>query len=324
MCKSNWNSAKTAISGFLLLMLGGCRDTSSDQQSPDTYSTLVNAEGDIRFPSDFPAGYQFIGTWTVADGDDVKEIHSVYARPSDVTSFQATGSFPDGAVLIKEVSRSRGARHTTGNANWAHNTETWFMMIKDANGRFPSNALWGDGWGWAQFDPKRSRQIATSYRADCQACHIPAKASDWVYTYAYPSLGHRGQAHVPKSESGHVEEVGSEQIGAARSSGNTSIAAGEIAFQKTCIACHSATAGRNSIGPSLAGVVGRRAGIAPGYAFSSELSNSGIIWTPENIDKHLEKPRDFVPGNKMGNLFPAGVPDAEKRRDIIVYLQTLK
>ena len=65
----------------------------------------------------------------------------------------------------------------------------WFVMIKDTQGHFPDNSLWGDGWGWALFEPREPmKNIATNYRTDCLGCHIPAKATDWVYIEAYPTL----------------------------------------------------------------------------------------------------------------------------------------
>lgn len=54
------------------------------------------------------------------------------------------------------------------------------------------------------------------------------------------------------------------------------------------------------------------------------MSSSDVIWTPENLGKHLEKPKELIPGNRMGNLFPKGVQDAKQREDIVAYLQTVK
>ena len=62
-------------------------------------------------------------------------------------------------------------------------------MIKDANGRFADNPLWGDGWGWALYKPDDPlKNVATDYSKDCISCHVPAKATDWVYIEAYPTL----------------------------------------------------------------------------------------------------------------------------------------
>ena len=63
-------------------------------------------------------------------------------------------------------------------------------MIKDAEGRFPENPLWGSGWGWALYPPDDpNTTVTTDYEADCLHCHVPAEATDWVYVQGYPILG---------------------------------------------------------------------------------------------------------------------------------------
>lgn len=319
------------VASIVLVGVSACKEAGPVSAEPDAYSQMVSADGAISFPADFPNGFMFIGSWAVAGDEGVADIHSVYARPSDVEAFKQAGKFPDGAVLIKEVSSTRGATHTTGEAFWPDQTKTWFMMIKDTQGRFDSNPLWGDGWGWAQFDPKDpSRQIATDYKVDCQACHTPVKDLDWIYTYAYPALGPKGQVNIPSDATAGAmaEGAAGHRTGAAAASdpadGQGDVAAGKIAFEATCAACHSTAPGQAGIGPSLAGVAGRKSGTGPGYQYSQQIIDAGITWTPENLAKHLEDPKGFIPGNRMGNLFPNGVKDAKQRSDIIAFLETLK
>lgn len=310
----------------LLLLAAGCQETHRPRTEVDAYSSFVKEGGNIDFPADFPNGYVFIGSWAVTGPEGVAESHAVHARPVDVSNFRETGNYPDGAVLVKEVSATLGAKHTTGNAFWANTTKTWFVMVKDSKKRFPANPLWGDGWGWAQFDPATKRQIATSYKADCQGCHIPATHSDFVYSYAYPALGPKGQATIPKDavKGDHVKETpGRTGVTLAQVAGSD-VAAGKVAFGVNCAACHSVTSGGAGVGPSLAGVIGRKAGTSPGYTYSMAMSGSEVTWTPENIAKHLKNPKDFIPGNLMGKLFPGGIQDAGQRGDIVAYLQTLK
>ncbi len=100
-------------------------------------------------------------------------------------------------------------------------------------------------------------------------------------------------------------------------------AKGEKVFRK-CKACHSIEKGKNKVGPSLYGVVGRTAGSAPGYKYSKAMlakKDEGLVWTEENLDKFLTKPRKFVPGTKMS--FP-GLKKAEQRADVIAYLKSVK
>jgi cytochrome c len=81
-----------------------------------------------------------------------------------------------------------------------------------------------------------------------------------------------------------------------------------------CQGCHSLD--ENDVGPRHRGVVGRKAGSVPGYAYSAALKNSNIVWTPANLDRWLQGPQKMAPGSKM--YF--SVPDAQRRADIIAYL----
>lgn len=86
---------------------------------------------------------------------------------------------------------------------------------------------------------------------------------------------------------------------------------------KKCQACHSMQPGKNMLGPSLAGIVGTKAGEVPHYSFSPAMKKSGLTWTPEKLDAYLADPQKVVPGNKMP--FP-GLKTAEDRTDVIAFL----
>jgi cytochrome c len=164
-----------------------------DSRAPnaDEFSPYVTRDGGISLPLEYREKFLHLGTWAVATkpGKPVDEMHNVYARPEDIQAYRRDGKFPDGAVLVKDVTRVGSDKLTTGQATWTTDIKIWFVMIKDAKRRFPKNDLWGDGWGWALYeakDPKRN--VATDYKTDCKVCHIPAKKDDWVYTRGYPVL----------------------------------------------------------------------------------------------------------------------------------------
>lgn len=96
--------------------------------------------------------------------------------------------------------------------------------------------------------------------------------------------------------------------------------AGKKAFNK-CAVCHSPVEGVTRVGPSLFGVVGRKAGTLAGFNYSTAMKEYGVTWTPETLDKYLAAPMQEVKGTKM--TF-AGVKDATERANIIAYLETLK
>jgi cytochrome c len=96
---------------------------------------------------------------------------------------------------------------------------------------------------------------------------------------------------------------------------------GEKVFKKYCTACHTVEPGKNKIGPSLSGVVGRKAGTAPGFQYSDAMKNSGITWSDEELEKYLADPKATVPGNKMAF---AGVKKADERKAVIEFLDKHK
>lgn len=96
---------------------------------------------------------------------------------------------------------------------------------------------------------------------------------------------------------------------------------GQALFETNCAICHSTAPGKNVMGPTLYRVVGRKAGIAPGFNYSPALQSSGVVWTPANLDAWLASPRALVRGTRMS--FP-GLHAASDRADVVAYLETQK
>lgn len=99
------------------------------------------------------------------------------------------------------------------------------------------------------------------------------------------------------------------------------VTAGRDSFLTHCSDCHSTRAGKNGKGPSLAGIVGRRAGSVPGFEYTDANRNSTITWTPDVLQQYLANPRGYLPGTKMKFK---GVSDANERTALVAFLGTLK
>lgn len=97
--------------------------------------------------------------------------------------------------------------------------------------------------------------------------------------------------------------------------------AGEKAFKKHCAACHTVEAGKNRVGPSLHGVVGRNAGQVAGFKYSDANSKSGAVLDEKYLDVYLTDPKAAMPGNKM--VFN-GVKNEQERKAVIEYLKAAK
>ena len=98
------------------------------------------------------------------------------------------------------------------------------------------------------------------------------------------------------------------------------VEAGKTAFKK-CALCHTTEAGKNKLGPSLFGVVGRKSATLENFNYSEAMKKFDHTWDEGTLDEYLADPRGTVPGTKM--IFP-GIKDKTERDDVIAYLETLK
>ena len=98
-------------------------------------------------------------------------------------------------------------------------------------------------------------------------------------------------------------------------------AAGKSVFTAACSICHAAQPGKNGVGPSLYGVVGRKTGEEPGFHYSPANQGANLTWDAATLDKYLQAPRATIPGTTMTY---GGLKDDTKRGDLIAYLATLK
>ena len=156
----------------------------------DDFSPYVDDAGNISFPEDFRANMAHLGSWFVPEGG-ASGFHDVYTEKESVEAYRRTGRFPDGATIVKELRSADSGTYTTGqDVRYATDgLKQWFVMIKDQSSRFEGNPNWGEGWGWALYKPGDTEtNVAADYKTDCLGCHVPAKANDWVYVEAYPTL----------------------------------------------------------------------------------------------------------------------------------------
>lgn len=110
-------------------------------------------------------------------------------------------------------------------------------------------------------------------------------------------------------------------LGLAGTASAQDAAAGQKQFRLHCAVCHSVVAGKKMIGPSLFGVVGRKAGSEEGYNYSAANKGSGLTWDDATLDRYLKAPAQVVPGTKMTY---SGLKDDAARAALIAYLGTLK
>ncbi len=105
------------------------------------------------------------------------------------------------------------------------------------------------------------------------------------------------------------------------------VAKGEKLFKGflQCSSCHSLEAGETKVGPTLAGLFGRKAGSVEGYKrYSTAMTNSTVIWDEETLSEFLKNPKKIIPENTMefepGGMVPR-VSSDQHRADLIAYLK---
>jgi cytochrome c len=92
---------------------------------------------------------------------------------------------------------------------------------------------------------------------------------------------------------------------------------GKQIFAAQCASCHSMSA--MGTGPPLSGVYNAQIAGNGAFSYSGALQGkSKFKWNDANLDKWLQKPSGFAPGNKMGF---AGIESKQERLDLISYLK---
>ena len=132
-------------------------------------------------------------------------------------------------------------------------------------------------------------------------------------------------AEAPAAEAPAAEATPAAAPAAAAPAGGVTLASltgdaakGEKVFAQ-CKACHVAEPNVNRVGPSLHGVVGRKAGTVAGFNYSNANKSSGVTWSEDVLFTYLEAPQKFMPGTRMAF---AGLKKPQDRADLIAYLKT--
>ncbi len=102
----------------------------------------------------------------------------------------------------------------------------------------------------------------------------------------------------------------------ASASANGDAVKGKKVFRK-CQACHSLEAGKKKMGPTLAGIIGRKAGSIEGYRYSKVFKSTDVVWDEAALTAYLKSPRKFMKGTKMAF---GGLRKPEDIENLLAYL----
>jgi hypothetical protein len=173
-------------------------------------SVVFNADGAVQVPTGFRK-WVFVGAPLTPEGlndgkyncnadgmnctkSNFPEYHHVYIEQKNVDAYLKTGDFPEGTVIVKELTRvlnptfpdsSRKEPSGRGYFNGVYNGID--MSIKDSK-RFAKT----NGWGFFTFGHHPMPYEKTSAErpvAECAGCHIAnVAATDMTYIQFYPLL----------------------------------------------------------------------------------------------------------------------------------------
>lgn len=91
---------------------------------------------------------------------------------------------------------------------------------------------------------------------------------------------------------------------------------GETLFSE-CSACHAMQEGAHGVGPSLAGIAGRRAATIDGFRYSPALRRATLTWSAQTLDAFIADPQKVVPGNRMPY---SGLAQERDRADLVAWI----
>jgi hypothetical protein len=164
-------------------------------------AAVFNSDGKMQLPTGYRR-WVFVGAPLTPDGlnngkANFPEYHNVYVEARNVDAYLKTGSFPEGTVFVKELTRlldptfpdgSRTEPSGRGYFNGAYNCMD--VTVKDSK-RFAKT----NGWGFFNFGhhPEPCEKTAEERPVtECAGCHIANVAkTDMTWIQFYPLLrGH--------------------------------------------------------------------------------------------------------------------------------------
>ena len=106
-------------------------------------------------------------------------------------------------------------------------------------------------------------------------------------------------------------------IGSAAAAGQP----GREIYERHCRTCHGGTAPPDSpLGPSLVGIIGKKAGTQDSGVHSRAVIDSGMVWTRDSLRRFLAEPSRAIPGTLMA----ASITNPTELESLLEYLESLR
>lgn len=194
------NLTKALMLGLLTGVAAGCAPSAPAPES-HTYVPVLTANGELVLPpDDLWRTWPYIGTPltpNALNGGEAPfpEFHSVYIDPVSFEHWRQTGTFRDGTVLAKELSRVLDTNALPDGSTQQVSGRGYFMgELSGFEIAYKSAAHFPDAPGnWAYFSfghhaPPYAPATKPMPLSSCSGCHQASAAQDFVFTQFYPVL----------------------------------------------------------------------------------------------------------------------------------------
>lgn len=201
-------------------------------------STQANAQDELRafkrgpnYTADGkvirPEGWRkwiYVGTPVTPDdmngGEaNFREFHNTYIDPDSFAVYHATGVFPNGTQIVKEMVKVGTKEASSGNGYFMGDYFGLELAVKDTV-RFKDEP---GGWVYFSFGhhaPPYAETAEVEDSANCNSCHEASADDDWVFTQYYPVL----REAKPKHMAAAAEQERAEKKGVDEEAMNSALA----------------------------------------------------------------------------------------------------
>jgi len=184
------------VAGCFVLILGILANPSIAEKKGDRVYTF-NDEDELLQPLDWdvPSNWRewvYVGTpLTPNELNNGKasfpEFHSVYIHPDHFKVWKKTGAFPDGTIMIKEMTSVGSKQAVSGQGYFMGEYLGLEATIKDSK-RFKDEPGFWAYFSWTREGKPRAKTTKAEPAGKCNICHQSFAKDDWVFTQYYPVL----------------------------------------------------------------------------------------------------------------------------------------
>ncbi len=187
---------KTPLLSLLPLAAGlvacGSPPSSNVGQAPPQQTIRFNAQGELLPPPDYRR-WVFVGTPLTPNSLNggqaaFPEFHNVYMDPVSFEAYEATGEFPDGTMIIKELLMVGAEQAVSGRGFFQGQYRGLEASVKSAE-HFPDEPGNWAYFSWTNENGGAINPTASAFPTSaCNACHQASAQDDFVFIQYYPVL----------------------------------------------------------------------------------------------------------------------------------------